>query len=55
MTFSLPLPLPLSMLKLPLMAEQERAPLIGSRCHIQMWLLIIIYAGIRSVLDIDNQ
>ena len=31
---------PLSMLKLPLMAEQECAPLIRSRCHIQMCLLI---------------
>ena len=55
MTFSLPLPLLLSMLKLPLMAEQERAPLIRSRCYIQMGLLIIIYAEIRSGLDIDNQ
>ena len=32
---------PLSMLKLPLMAERECAPLIrSSRCYIQMWLLI---------------
>ena len=46
---------PLSMLKLPLMAEQECASLIRSRFHIQMWLLIIIYAEIRSVLDINDQ
>ena len=40
-TFSLPLPLPLSMLKLPLMAEREYSSLIrSSRCYIQMWLLI---------------
>ena len=40
-TFSLPLPLLLSMLKLPLMAEREYFPLIrSSRCSIQMWLLI---------------
>ena len=39
--------LPSSMLKLPLIAEQESTPLIrSSRCYIQMWLLInyiIIY------------
>ena len=40
-TFPLPLPLLLSMLKLPLMAERECSPLIrSSRCYIQMWVLI---------------
>ena len=46
----------LSMLKLPLMAERECAPLIRSRCHIQMYVAAnkLYNAGIRSVLEINN-